>query len=139
MPIETTINRSLTDLHPAIREDVFELVHEVNVALGRMGETMRFEVFETYRSPERQAYLLRRGDSKSGPWQSAHQYGLAADIVPQVNGRWTWDVGSDRWTMLATYAVRHSLSVPISWDRAHVQSPLFGIAKGAIRTSGGST
>lgn len=139
MTTETTIDRSLTDLHPAIREHVFDLVHDVNVALGRMGETMRFEVFETYRSPERQAYLLRRGDSKSGPWQSAHQYGLAADIVPQVNGRWTWDVGNDRWTLLATYAIRHSLRVPINWDKAHVQSPLFGIAKGAIRTSGGST
>jgi hypothetical protein len=41
----------------------------------------RVRVAETYRAPERQAYLLAHGNGKTFTATSAHQYGRAADIL----------------------------------------------------------
>lgn len=56
------------------------------------------EVFETFRTKERQNHLYAKGRSKPGPirtnrmggW-SWHNYGIAADIVMRINGRYNWD------------------------------------------------
>lgn len=47
-------------------------------------------VVETYRTPHRQDSLLylRRSTLEGG--RSKHQYGLAIDVVPLVNGKPTW-------------------------------------------------
>lgn len=135
---ENTRDYDITNLHPLMRSPVFDMIHELRFATGRPAHLPDFGIFEGYRSPERQAYLLKRGDSKAGPWQSAHQYGLAVDIVPIVDGQWSWNVGADIWTHIASIAVRHGLVVPIGWDKAHVQHPLFAQAKrligAAVRT-----
>ncbi len=59
-----------------------------------------FHVFETYRSNQRQAQLYAKGRSTPGPkvtrvipGHSAHNHGMAIDLVPKVEGRWTWDNG----------------------------------------------
>lgn len=97
--------------------------------------------FEGYRSPVRQYHLLTRTkNTKAGPWQSAHQYGLAVDFaglrIEQdgliVPGSWAWDqVPKHLWETLKREAIREGLDVPIAWDRGHVIHPLitkkFGI------------
>lgn len=49
----------------------------------------RMALLEGYRSPERQATLARLGPqvTNAGPYQSYHQYGLAADSAFYRNGR----------------------------------------------------
>lgn len=55
-------------------------------------------IFEHWRTPERQAQMIAKGASKAGPWQSAHQYGLAVDVI---HARHAWDVPERFWTDLA--------------------------------------
>lgn len=92
-----------------------------------------FRVFETYRSPERQEALRLEGSSNARAWQSAHQYGLAADFVPvdDVTG-WNWDEDND-WAWLKSRALSLGLDVPIVWDKVHVQHPAFNELKTRIR------
>lgn len=47
-------------------------------------------IVETYRTPERQDKLKKRGRSRLRGDQSKHQYGLAIDVVPIVNNRMVW-------------------------------------------------
>lgn len=61
----------------------------------------RMVLVEGYRSPGRQAELMRGGRAtRAGAWQSCHQYGLAVDIAPLRDGRLQWDMG-DAWTRRA--------------------------------------
>lgn len=103
-----------------------------------------FKVFETFRAPDRQAALLSERTSKAGPWQSAHQFGLAVDFVPWTNSSmaddwaergiglpvgWNWHPAND-YRFLAARAEEVGLTTPIKWDPCHVQHPSFG----ALRT-----
>ena len=49
---------------------------------------LKFKVFETYRTPERQKKLV--GEGRSRKLKSNHCKGLACDIVHLRNGRWDW-------------------------------------------------
>lgn len=55
-------------------------------------------VFEHWRSPERQEQMIAKGVSKAGPWRSAHQYGLAVDIIHATRA---WDVPERFWEDMA--------------------------------------
>lgn len=95
-------------------------------------EGVPLEVFETARSPERQAELYARGRdpdavdygrtvTRAMPWHSAHQYGLAADLVFKVEGRWTWsEPGPNMWSRLAGLAKGAGLQT-LSFEEPHVQ------------------
>jgi peptidoglycan LD-endopeptidase CwlK len=86
-------------------------------------EGIPVEVFETGRSPDRQAELYARGRdpdavdygrtvTRAMPWHPAHQYGLAADLVFRVGGRWTWyEPGPDMWTRMHALAEGAGLHV----------------------------
>ena len=51
-----------------------------------------FELFTTHRTPDKQHDLFMRGGvTRADAWQSAHQYGLAADFVRKIDGQWSWD------------------------------------------------
>jgi len=60
---------------------------------------LRCDVYEAWRSPERQAGLFAQGRTAPGnivswseAWMSWHQYGCAADIVfKDAKNNWTWD------------------------------------------------
>lgn len=92
----------------------------------------RFQLFETVRSPARQRELYEIGRDPAKPgygkhvtaakeYQSAHQYGLAADIWPCVNGQWEWLRPEDpRWYPVASLAPNYGLQT-ISWERPHVE------------------
>jgi peptidoglycan LD-endopeptidase CwlK len=103
-------------------------------------EGVPLEVFETARSPERQAELYARGRdpdavdygrtvTRAMPWQSAHQFGLAADLVFKVAGRWTWsEPGPHMWSRLPDLAHKAGL-VTLSFEMPHVQ----GIYEAGLR------
>ena len=79
-----TIHRDISLLNPKFALVVRRL-HEYLIDAHETGRTKtRFEVFETFRDPIRQADLLKKGASKAGPFQSAHQFGLAVDFVPYL-------------------------------------------------------
>lgn len=85
-----------------------------------------FRVFETYRTPQRQAYLFRRGSTKAMAFRSAHQFGLAVDMVPwSVDRGYHWDPPSLAWDRLRRIATTVGLKNEIPWDRAHVEHPLW--------------
>lgn len=100
----------------------------------RQGAIPLFRPFEGYRSPAEQRRVYLDGKSKALPWQSAHQYGLAVDFVPKdENNEWTWAVPDTAWTQMHRLAEKVGLAAPISWDKPHLQHPMFEVMKAAIR------
>lgn len=123
------LNRNINDLHPHMRGPVLKL-EEVMLKAGILwtARNAGFKLFEGYRSPERQTQLLRDHPkvTKAGAWQSAHQYGMAADYVwwdPESG--WSWDDALP-WAFL-DIAVGEvpELVRPIQWDRPHIQHRAF--------------
>ena len=119
----------LSLLHPRARRDFEALAKRASNGLNVSATlVVKFGVFETYRSPVEQQKALARGASKAGPYQSAHQFGLAADFVPIVARKWTWNPpgGSATWDALdRAVAEFPNLRRPIEWDRPHVEHILW--------------
>lgn len=104
------------------------------------------KVFESVRSPERQAELYARGRdpkasdfgrtvTKAGPWQSAHQFGMGVDLVFCPNGQWSWD---GDWALLRQLANQRGLQ-QLSFEQPHIQLPTFDwrvLARGPDDTDG---
>jgi hypothetical protein len=117
-------DRSLSKLHPGLRKRLKSLLADLNK------EEIPFRLFEGFRAPSRQAYLYSAGRSRPGrittkakPWRTLHQYGVAADIVPYVDDRWSWDSSGDRagwWTRMQELAAIHGLKT-LPWGKPHVQ------------------
>lgn len=124
-------------LHPKFSGVALEL-HKRVIRMHKTGRLKtRFEIFETFRDPLRQMDLLTKGVTKAGKFQSAHQFGLAVDLVPVIDGNeaialseltgerhfpgWSWH-SSHEWE--AMHEVAKSLGlVTISWDKPHVEHP----------------
>ncbi len=114
----------LSVLHPAIRDKIAAIQSKLNQ------EGHPFQVFEAFRSPERQAYLYAQGRTRPGrkvtnakPWSSYHQYGLAADFVLKLNGSWSWSTSGNHgrsWARLHEVALEQGLE-PLSWEMPHIQ------------------
>lgn len=133
---ENTIYRGIGLLHPKLSAIATSLSQDL-IRSYQAGRTeFRFEVFETFRSPARQIRLKREGTSKAGPWQSAHQFGLAIDFVPYLSqaeavalGKpvgWYWPPIEDGcWTFLDNRAKTFGVSRTIAWDGPHIEHPLF--------------
>lgn len=125
------IDRDPLHLHPVVREAVRKII----ASMAARGITMA--LFEGYRSPERQAALYAQGRAQPGsivtyarPGESLHQYGLAADIVGQVNGAWTWALPEDVWQTMHAFARTWGLA-PLSFEQPHVE--LAGIRLAELR------
>lgn len=131
------IFNDLSLLHPKFSGIASRLAQSLNVGY-KTGETKTYyKVFETFRDPWRQKDLLAKGTTKAGPYQSAHQLGLAIDFVPYIDATqalkiadilgervlpgWSWWSGHD-WDYLTKKAKALGLST-IEWDRPHVQHP----------------
>lgn len=83
------------------------------------------EIFEAWRSPQRQDWLFEQGRSKPGhivtnarAWQSWHQYGLAVDFAFYRGGKWSWD---DDFTKLVPYMQAFGLEWLGPKDPGHFQ------------------
>lgn len=122
----------ITSLHPIMRPMVGRLQQMLSAGYLTGATLTEFVLFETYRSPEAQDECYKLKTSKAKAWQSAHQYGLAADFVPRIKGAWDWSDYHD-WTYLKSCALRCGLRVPILWDRPHVEHPDWELAKARIR------
>jgi peptidoglycan L-alanyl-D-glutamate endopeptidase CwlK len=119
-------DRELVHLHPIVREKVRVLLEKLSA------EGIPFQLFEGFRSPQRQQYLYEQGRTRpggivtyAGPWGSYHQYGLGADMVLFENGSWSWDTSGEKsrwWERLHQLAREHGLE-PLSWEKPHLQPP----------------
>lgn len=121
----TKRRNDLNALHPVMRRKVKAVQKKLDAA----GIPMR--VFETYRSPHRQAKLYAKGRTDSGSrvtnanaWESYHQYGVAVDFVRFENGKWNWNtrtaVERAQWDQFHDIARNEGLE-PLSWEKPHVQ------------------
>lgn len=112
------VRRDLSELHPVVRTKVKEVMADIKKA------KLNFEVFEAYRTPERQRKLFNQGGvTKADAWQSYHQYGMAVDIVLKENGQWSWETGGGRlaqWEQMNEIGRSHGLE-PLSWEKPHLQ------------------
>ncbi|MEO0785743.1 MAG: glycoside hydrolase family 19 protein [Pseudomonadota bacterium] len=84
-----TARRYENELHLVFLERVRELLDKCR------RRNLRFRLFEAYRQPDRQADLFNSGRNvtKADAWQSMHNYGLAADIILNVQGVNPWETG----------------------------------------------
>jgi peptidoglycan LD-endopeptidase CwlK len=127
-PLKDTGGRiaALRLLHPEFAGRLAQL-------LGALGtEQIPLAVFETARSPMRQEQLYARGRDPMGAdygrtvtraraYESAHQWGLAADLVFLIHGQWTWDEpGQGQWARMGVLAHQAGLET-LSFERPHVQ------------------
>ena len=146
--IEMTIYSDMSLCNPEFAARATRL-HKYLIDAHETGRTKtRFEIFESYRTPMRQRDLLKKGVSKAGPFQSAHQFGLAMDFVPHLSPEeaaalsastgervfpgWNWHSSHD-YRFLATAAQLFKLTVPISWDPCHVEHPNWPQLRAAFR------
>ncbi|WP_138424421.1 M15 family metallopeptidase domain-containing protein [Maritimibacter alexandrii] len=88
-------------------------------------------IYEHWRSPAQQTLYYEKGTTKAKPWQSAHQYGEAVDILHPTKA---WSVTNEYWDALArcVNVVEQQLDVKLThgwrdwgWDGPHVQLPDF--------------
>lgn len=149
------IVRDIKTLNPKFAGKV-EALHQALMRAYKSGETeVRFEIFETFRHPLRQLELLAQKTTKAGPWQSAHQYGLAVDFVPYLDparrssaevalwmefrkkatinpgeGGWYWPSATYKgWQVLKQQCAVIGINNSISWDRPHCEDPRFSDMK----------
>lgn len=71
-------------LHPTFRNKVVRMLYEC----AKQG--INLEVVETYRTPERQNELRRKGYSMLHGGKSKHQHHIAIDVVPVKYGWYMW-------------------------------------------------
>lgn len=107
-------------------------------------------LYEGARTPWRQAELYARGRTQgepgktvtsAEPWESFHQYGLAADWVFGGPGNWYWPKRTDsRWETFHEIAKGIGLDV-LQSERPHVQLPwkLYDLKRGVYPPNGGLT
>ena len=128
------IVRDFTYCDPEFARRAKALHQQLAVCYEVHATEFKFEIFETYRSAERQNSLFAKGVSKARAGQSPHNFGLAADYVPYltqaqaialgVRPGWHWPEASDKcWIVLAKQAAKCGLVAPIRWDKAHVEFP----------------
>lgn len=124
----TKVIRSMTLCHSKAKRVFIETEQEF-IAANKAGLTKaRFEVFETFRHPMRQEHLFAANTTKARAWQSAHQYGLAVDFVPRLDGRWTWllsELGDTDMLHFRRIVGNHGLIADIAWDPFHCEHPLW--------------
>jgi peptidoglycan LD-endopeptidase CwlK len=100
-------------------------------------EAIPIIVFESIRSPVRQEALYARGRDPSGvdygrtvtkarAYESAHQYGLGADLVFHLDGGWTWkEPERGMWDRMVELAEACKLESLAPREMPHVQWPGF--------------
>ncbi len=82
-----TMIADLNALHPYFRDKVAELIRVCK------SKGIELAIVETFRTHAKQNEYkgMGRNYTNSGGGKSKHQYGLAVDVVPIVNGKAVWD------------------------------------------------
>lgn len=102
------------------------LIADLDAAFKSGTIKTNFQVYETYRSPQRQAWLFEQKPPVTKSRISAHEFGLATDFAAMsiINGHRSWSWSDDHpWGVLKMMAEHRGLEIPIKWDRGHVQDP----------------
>lgn len=122
-PSATVKTTSLSALDPDIRADVKRMLADARRAGFRLATT------ETYRSPEREAYLMMLGGSRTHTLTSLHSYGRAVDVaVDDANPthghtRADW-IAFRRWISGYRQGEFRFVGAPDrTWDWPHVSIP----------------
>lgn len=118
-----------THLHPTFRA----ALERLDAVIAQAG--LPLQLFEGPRSPQRQQELFAQGRvsgvgtfghhvTNAKPWQSFHQYGLAADYVFFVNDAWTWSEPTPgAWNAYTQLAASVGLRT-LSFEKPHCELPL---------------
>ena len=97
--------RKMIGVHPYLAFAVEKAIQISDVDFG---------VVDGVRSMDRQRKLVKQGKSKT--FNSYHLYGLAVDLVPYINGRYTWDDdGAFEMIEEAMKEVIEAYNLPIEW------------------------
>ena len=114
-------NRDIKLLAPQF----YEMVDAVLIDLKSQG--LDAGIYEAWRSDDRQRYLWESGRSRPGPivtnakpGQSAHNWGLGADLTGKVNGKWTWDEKQFNYKLLRETYKKHGLQV-VGFEYVHCE------------------
>lgn len=114
-------------LHPSLEWGLGQL----RARLSARGVGMR--VLETVRPPERQAELYAQGRTRPGrivtharPWESAHQWGLAADTAPIPDTAANWKVLRQEARLVGFRLIGE-------WDPGHLEHPSWPKVLAALR------
>jgi len=114
---------STAELDPAVRDDVQQMLADA----ARAGFVLR--VRATYRSPEREAFLMRTRGGSTHTLTSLHSYGRAIDVVVgdgilrHARTRAHW-VAFRRWITAYHHGAFRILGTPDqTWDWPHVEIP----------------
>jgi LAS superfamily LD-carboxypeptidase LdcB len=78
---------------------------------------LQFMIFETYRSTERQAALFDQGATKLKN-VGVHHYGLACDLVRNINGEPSW---KGDFSILGHLAHKYGLISGIDWGNPNIK------------------
>jgi len=112
------INRDINLLAPFVQEKLAKALVECR------DQGLMVEIFEGFRTPDRQEELYAAGRTKSGPkvtqaraWQSFHNWGLACDLAFKVKGKWSWD---GAWDKVSAVMVSYGFE-SLSWEKPHFQ------------------
>lgn len=121
-------SRSVNDLSPLIREKAQRVLD------GCKARGVTLLVTCTLRSNNEQAELYARGRTTAGPrvtnakpGSSAHNYGLAMDVVPLRAGKAIWDAKAPEWQVYGEEVRKAGLEWAGDWSRfreyPHCQMP----------------
>jgi len=109
-------SRSLSDLHLIVMNKC--LAH----ITACKNEGIDLIVTCTYRTPEEQGVLYAQGRTAPGSivthakaGQSMHQYRLAYDCVPDVNGKALWDASSPIWAKVGALGKAQGMEWGNDW------------------------
>ena len=111
-------------LHPSIRDKAREFLNKAEA------QGIKLRITDGYRSPEKQDELYAQGRTKAGSivtnakkFESLHNYGLAADVVPLVNGSADWN--SKEWSKIGDIGKSIGFAQGGDWtgfvDRPHFE------------------
>ncbi|MGV3581887.1 MAG: M15 family metallopeptidase [Methylophilus sp.] len=123
-------SRSLDDLISTVRDMA---MHHVQLCADA---DITLLIYQTYRSPEDQDALYARGRATHGPiltnakaGQSMHQYGVAYDCVPLLNGKPVWGAvtakDSELWHKVGQLGKEAGLDWAGDWSAKKREYPHF--------------
>lgn len=126
--------KRLAKVHPELAKRVAPLVQE----LANQGHSI--EVVHGLRTFAEQDALFAQGRTKPGQivtrargGQSNHNYGLAVDLCPFVNGKPVWNAAPAIWFAIGKAAAKQGLEWGGDWkkflDKPHVQLPGLSVAQ----------
>jgi hypothetical protein len=123
---------STTELDPAVRPEVDAMLRDA----AQAGFTLH--IAATYRSPEREAYLMALGHNRTHTLTSLHSYGRAIDVVvgdgnaQRSRTRAQW-IAFRRWVTAYRGGEFHVIgAVDHTWDWSHIELPSADIGFASI-------